>query len=126
MRNHLFVGSSGELFDTRNPAWSSSPPLRADYSKHFRNIETVAQFKATLRAGAYAWPGGYPIALITIDGAALCFDCGRREARNIFESIASKSGDGWRVVACDMVENWDSEDDLLCDHCSKAIGGARQ
>ena len=31
----------------------------------------------------YAWPGGYPLFLVTSDGAALCIDCGKKEYRNI-------------------------------------------
>ena len=119
MKDHLFVASgAGDLFDTRLPDWSKLAPLRAGFRCHHRDIETVSELKATLRAGAYAWPGGYPLYLICSDGAALCFKCAKKETRNIFESIANKSRDGWRVVGCDINHE---DNDLTCDHCSKDI-----
>lgn len=123
MQAHLFVGCDGDLFDTRNPAWSRLAPLRPKFRFHHREINTVNEYKATLRAGAYAWPGGYPLALITSDGAALCFDCAKQEARNVFWSIQNRCNDGWRVVACDIIEeSGDDGLDCICDHCGKPIG----
>ena len=120
--DHLFVSSDdGSLYDTRVPQWHTLPPLRADYRRTFSSIKTVARFKATLRNGAYAWPGGYPMFLLTWDGAALCYDCSRVERRNIYSAIADKRDDGWRVVACDV--NWE-DNDLHCDHCGKQIESA--
>ena len=119
MKEHLFVSSTdGALYDTRTPQWHKTNPLRANYSRSHREINSTADFKATLRAGAYAWPGGYQMFLITSDGAALCFDCARKESRQILPSIASKSRDGWRVIACDI--NYEDLE-LYCDHCSKLI-----
>ena len=31
----------------------------------------------------YAWPGGYPLYLLTADGCALCVECGRKEFKQI-------------------------------------------
>lgn len=117
MQRHFFTSNSdGGLYDTRNPQWSRNPPLRAVFKRHYREITSAAEFKSTLRAGAYAWPGGYPLAFLTSDGALLCFDCARKEARNIFDSIGRRANDGWRVVACDTVED---DNSAYCDHCSK-------
>lgn len=77
---HLFVSSTdGHLYDTRVPDWHKKPPLRRDYRRTFRTIETGAQLRAVLRAGGAAWPGGYTVALYTSDGEmasipALCAD----------------------------------------------------
>ena len=60
--------TDGHLYDTRRPDWSTSPPLRTDYRRTFRTINTARELCATLRAGPHAWPGGYPIVLITSDG----------------------------------------------------------
>jgi len=120
-QDHLFIASDGDMFDTRNPSWSTAKPLRSSYKRHYSEIRTVANFKATLRAGAAVWPGCYPLYLITSDGAALCFACARKEARNIFESIDRRAGDGWRVIACDT--NFE-DNDLQCDNCSKQIESA--
>ena len=59
--------------------------------------------------------------LCTSDGAALCFDCARKEARNVMASIASNARDGWRVVATDI--NYE-DSNLYCDHCSEKIDSA--
>ena len=69
----------------------------------------------------YAWPGGYPLFLITSDGAALCTDCGKKEYRNIVWAIHNNVSDGWKVEAIDV--NWENNE-LHCDHCNKHIESA--
>lgn len=69
----------------------------------------------------YAWPGGYPLFLITSDSAALCVACGKKEWRRIAYSIRNNLSDGWRVVAADV--NWE-DGDLYCEHCGKTIESA--
>lgn len=120
MLNHLFVSDSGELYDTRAANWPSKP-IRKVYRRTCGEIRTTAEFKATLRAGAYAWPGGYPMYLICSDGAALCFACGRKEVRNILQAIDRKDGSGWRVLATDI--NYE-DGQLHCEHCSERIESA--
>jgi hypothetical protein len=84
MPAHLFVSSdNGDLFDTRLPQWSTGKPLRYGYKGTFPHIDSTHRFKATLRAGAFAWPGGYPLFLICDDGGA---------PRNILQSIAANAG----------------------------------
>ena len=120
MQEHFFIASDGDLFDTRIAGWYRKP-LRSRYSFHCREINTVAEFKSTLRAGNWSFPGAYPMYLLCSDGGALCFDCARKEVRSIFGSIAGKSRDGWQVVACDT----NLEDvELSCDHCHKQIESA--
>lgn len=122
MLDYLFVSSAdGALYDTRAKDWNKLAPLRANFQRTHSRIKSVADYKATLRNGAFAWPGGYPLYLICSDGAALCFACGRKGFRNIAESIAARSDDGWRVVACDI--NYE-DSDLTCDHCNKSIDSA--
>lgn len=94
---HLFLSESGDLFNTRRPDWHTRPPLRAGYSRTYRNIETGSQLRATLRAGSFSWPGGYPIVLFTADGemvspVALAKDKGhlRRELRDIHEGARGR------------------------------------
>jgi hypothetical protein len=119
MRNHLMISESdGALYDTRAENWSEKP-LRANYARHHRNIQTVADMKATLRAGAYAWPGGYELFFITSDGAAICFNCARENFALIADSIRNDICDGWKVIGCDIAEYYDES--LYCDHCSRQI-----
>jgi hypothetical protein len=76
-------------------------------------IDTINHFRAAMRHGPYAWPGGYPCYLITADGGVLSFQAARANRRAILESIASDSRrDGWRVVA--MAINWE-DSTLYCD-----------
>ena len=82
----------------------------------------LEQVKGFLRHGQYAWPGGYPLYLVTADGAALCFSCVRQEFRNVAESIRSNTPrDGWYVEAQDI--NYENPG-LFCDHCNSRIESA--
>lgn len=85
------------------------------------NIKTPSDFGKALKQGPYAWPGGYPCFFITSDGAALDFDCAKKEARQITDAIRSNAHNGWKVEAVDV--NWE-DGDLTCDHCSKPIESA--
>jgi len=118
--SHLFASDSGELFDTRLPDWSHKP-LRDNFKRRHRDITSTADLRATLRAGPYAWPGGYPLYFITSDGAALSFEAVRSELRNVLWSMQNRVSDGWRVVACDI--NYE-DGDLRCDHTGKRIPSA--
>lgn len=121
MKDHFFISScDGALHDTRQPDWHKTP-LRANYKRSHREISSVADFKATLRAGQWAWPGGYPMYLLCSDGAALCFACASKEARQVMWSIVNRARDGWRVVACDI--NYE-DTELHCSDCSKPIESA--
>ena len=82
------------------------------------NIKTLSDFRAAMRNGPYAWPGGYPLYFVTNDGAALSFEAVRENLRLVIDSIANDMRDGWRVIACDV--NWE-DDSLLCDHTHKPI-----
>lgn len=82
---------------------------------------TLGEYRAAIRSGPYAWPGGYPLFFICDDGGALCFTCAKKERRNIISSIAWNVRDGWKVAAVDV--NWE-DTELYCDHCSKPIESA--
>lgn len=84
-------------------------------------INSVSDFRAAMRQGPYAWPGGYPLYFITSDGAALSFKAAKDNARLIIESIAHNMRDGWRIVAMDV--NWE-DDSLLCDATYEPIPSA--
>jgi len=120
MKQHMFVSSSdGALYDTRVPDWSKKPPVRPNYNWHHRTIKTANDFKATLRAGPWAWPGGYPLYFICNDGGSLCFKCAKLEARYIIESYKD-TNDDWRVIGCEV--NYENE--IFCVHCSDKIESA--
>jgi len=82
---------------------------------------TSKEFTSQLKAGAYAWPGGYPLYFITKDGAALSFDAAKENRQLITESIDNDCNDGWQVVCCDV--NWE-DGELSCDHSGGKIESA--
>jgi len=85
-------------------------------------IKTISDFRAAIRNGAYAWPGGYPMFFITADGGALSFDAAKHERRVILEAIQSNdSRSGWCVVGYDI--NWE-DPALYCDHTGNRIESA--
>jgi hypothetical protein len=81
-------------------------------------IQTIGDFRRAMRAGPYAWPGGYPIFFITADGGALSFKAARNNRRKVISSIAcDDKGGGWRIVAADIA--W--EGPLYCDYTGERI-----
>ncbi len=69
----------------------------------------------------YAWPGGYPLHLVTSDCETLCITCGKKEYKQIAYATRHTLNDGWRVVAADI--NWE-DPDLYCCHCDARIESA--
>lgn len=121
LASHLFVSScDGALHDTRQQDWTSHP-IRAIYSRTFGRITNTLELRATLRAGAYAWPGGYPLYFLTSDGAALSFDTVRAEYAQVSRAIREGSRDGWRVIGCEI--NYE-DPGLTCEHSGRPIESA--
>ena len=86
------------------------------------NIKTISDFRAAVRNGPHAWPGGYPLFFLTADGAAISFDGAKKDRRNILEAIRDNdSRSGWRVCAVDV--NWE-DSDLRCDVTGERIESA--
>lgn len=85
------------------------------------NINTISDFRAAARQGAYTFPGGYPLFYITSDGATLSVEAVKSERRQIIDSIANDHNDGWRVVALGI--NYEDQN-LYCDHTGEPIPSA--
>ena len=81
-------------------------------------IASVKDLKAAIRCSDRAF-GGYRAYFIADDGACLCGKCTRDNLASVFDSIATKTNDGWRITYAGM----DCEvEDMQCDHCSAPIG----
>lgn len=119
--DYLFVASDGDMYDTRVKGWHVLPPLRSKYRCSHREIDTVAQLKATLRNGKYTDYGCYPLYFLANDGESLSFEAVRAEFRQVAYAIQNRLNDGWRVVACD-VNYEDSE--MRCAHTGERIESA--
>jgi len=110
----FFESESGDLLD-----YDTLAVIRKKFKWHYRDITKGKELLATLRAGEYAWPGGYRLFFITSDGATISFDTVRDNLANILDSIRTHRNDGWRVIACESTANCD--DDVFCDHSGDLI-----
>lgn len=86
------------------------------------NIQSISDFRAAIRNGAYAWPGGYPMFFVMADGGALSFNAAKAERRQLLEALAHGSRyDGWKPVAFEV--NWEDAE-LYCAHTGERIESA--
>ncbi len=121
MQPHNMVSDTdGALYDTRSPGWHKGRPTRVNYSRHHRDIESVSDLKATLRAGQHTSLGGYPLFFILADGATLSFEAARDNFRQVVGDFMTHDKQ-WRPVACEI--NYEDAD-LYCDHTGKRIPSA--
>ena len=70
-------------------------------------------------APGYAWPGGYPLALLMADGEALCPACAVANVDLIADAF--DRGDSWRAEGAFI--HWEGPA-LVCAHCSARIASA--
>ena len=119
---HLFTSDTdGALYDTRDPAWSRKPPLRAVYRRSQSVIKTCEQLKAALRYGPYTGLGCYPLYFFESDGEVLSFTTVRTELPLILHAIQTQADNGWRVVGCAI--NYE-DGDLTCSQTNERIPSA--
>lgn len=117
--DHLFVGTEGQLFDTRVDQWHRKPALRDNYRRVARFIRTTADLKATLRCGGYAWPGGYPMFLMTQGGDCVSFEGAIENLETELQNI--KHGTSDAITYCDI--NWE-DDTMYCSVTNERIESA--
>lgn len=115
---HFFISSSdGALCDTRRPNWASHP-IRETYQRTFTEIKNSQQLRATLRAGCWAFPGSYEMFLIMSGGESLCFNCARKEYRQLSQAFAPHvRHSDWKVVATGIT--CDQDEPEVCAQCNK-------
>jgi hypothetical protein len=71
-----------------------------------------------VRREKYAWPGGYPLALVLTDGALLCPACVAAEFSQVSYAHRHRINDGWRPAGLAVL--YDAQDDgasETCAHC---------
>jgi len=70
----------------------------------------------------FAWPGGYPLALLMADCECICPDCAKANWRQVSRATKHAGTDKhWEVSQ--VFVNWE-DDDLYCAHCNKHIESA--
>lgn len=114
---HFMTLSDGSLIDTRQPGVAA---IRENFARTHGEITSVADLKATIRAGAFA-DGGYPLYFVTDDGEALSFDAACAEFAQLAYSIRHNLRDGWRVLAVGV--NYEDAE-LTCCHTGERIPSA--
>jgi hypothetical protein len=77
----------------------------------------VSNLKAFIRSNGFAWPGGYPCALLMADGEVI----DARAARDNYRLIRRETGQDWTPV--DVFIHWEGEP-LECAHSGRAIESA--
>ncbi len=76
---------------------------------------------------AFAWPGGYPIIYVFLDGGCMCPKCANDNIEEIDAAIRegnrphSSGCGGWALSHQDI--HWEGEPEI-CDHCGAEIESA--
>lgn len=96
--------------------------VRADYARFHRDIANGRELASCLRAGPYAWPGGYAIAYLCDDGGTLCPTCVRDNYPLVLRAVREGLRDGWRVVGSFHSGELDEPENEFCAHCGVCIG----
>lgn len=66
----------------------------------------------------FAWPGGYPLFLIMVDGECLCAKCTEKNIGLIVANTVSKLDKQWQAIGQEV--NWEDES-LSCANCNAMI-----
>lgn len=75
------------------------------------------ELQSFIRSNGYAWPGGYPCALLMLDGEVI----DARAARENYRAIRRATERDWRAVA--VFVHWEGEP-LICAHSGRSIQSA--
>lgn len=79
------------------------------------NIKTLQSF---IRANGYAWPGGYPMALLMADGECIDAQSARENYRLIRRAMRDRTARDWTPV--DAFIHWEG-DPIMCAHSGRMI-----
>jgi hypothetical protein len=79
-------------------------------------MKTLSDIKQAIR-NPYAWPGGYPISIITNDGAALCPFCAKDNSRSICHDTMKGWKTGWDCAGISIL--WEGGN--TCDQCNACL-----
>ncbi len=86
-------------------------------------METISTqtLQAFIRSGGYAWPGGYPMALLMLDGEPIDAAAARENYRLIRRNMQQSTARDWTPAA--VFIHWEGEP-LTCAHSGRAIPSA--
>ena len=77
----------------------------------------------TVARNPFAWPGGYPVALIMSDGGLICAKCVKDNYRIILEATRDGDHSGWGAAGFYVYEGTTEDYDgvVACDNCNVEI-----
>ena len=79
--------------------------------------KTLQAVKQAIRQ-PYAFPGGYPLYIVCVDGEALCIKCTLDNYKSVAQDTIWDNRDSWHVAGVDI--NWENPS-LPCAHCEENI-----
>ncbi len=82
----------------------------------------IKQLKDFIRRGGYAWPGGYPMALLMHDGEAIDALSAKENYRQILQATRNP-GTNRQWQAVEVFIHWEGPA-LICAHSGRAITSA--
>jgi hypothetical protein len=74
-----------------------------------------------IRCSGWAWPGGYPMALMMLDGECIDAKTAKDHYRLIRDNMRDRTSSDWVPVATFI--NWEDEN-LFCAHSNRQIQSA--
>ncbi len=79
-----------------------------------RDVMPLQRVKELLRAGPYAWPGGYPMFFVCADGEPMSFTATRQNWRQVVgaHSPAAWSDRSFAIAAVEV--NWEDRELRCC------------
>jgi len=85
----------------------------------------TSDLKSFVRSGGWAWPGGYPCALLMADGECIDATAARENFRQILRAMRDERP--WRIDAQwtprEVFIHWEGEP-LVCAHSNRLIESA--
>ena len=78
----------------------------------------TSDLKSFIRSGGYAWPGGYPCALLMADGECIDAQSARENFRQILDSLKRGTSRDWTPEA--VFIHWEGEP-IICAHSGRTI-----
>lgn len=88
--------------------------MKATQRAILRDVYRAAQ-------SGYAWPGGYPLLVIMVDGEVCCAACAKAEFRQIADATLNRDSSGWQAAGVDAFYEGGT---LECCNCGAPIESA--
>ena len=81
----------------------------------------TSDLQSFIRSNGYAWPGGYPCALLMLDGECIDAQAARENYRQIRENMKHCTNRDWTPAA--VFIHWEGEP-IECTHSGRLIESA--